>query len=29
MRVETLEIITITTLNIAVFIYTKYIMKSS
>jgi hypothetical protein len=27
MRVETLELITITTLNIAIFIYTKYIMK--
>jgi hypothetical protein len=28
MRVETLELITITSLNVAIFIYTKYIMKS-
>ena len=27
MRVETVELITITTLNIAIFIYTKYIIK--
>ena len=28
MRVETVELITITTLNVAIFIYTKYIMKT-
>jgi hypothetical protein len=29
MRVETLELITITFLNVALIVYTKYVMKPS